>query len=71
MLGRCWRVITHLDEVDHSLLIAAIIGGLGGLVVAALRDLPLWAYQSSASFFSIAVSFLLLRHSVLRNDDDE
>jgi hypothetical protein len=60
------RMIRNFDGVDGVLLGAAVLGGLGGVVLAMLKAHPYWTYSVSALYFLIAVSFLLLRHGVLR-----
>lgn len=59
--------IRRLDLVDLALIGAAVVGGLGGLFIAIVKELGDWAYRSSALYFFIAILFLLFRHFVLRS----
>ena len=61
------RGILNLCWVDLSLIFAAIVGGLGGIIVAAVGNLPLWAHRTSVLFFGISILFLFIRHFVIRS----
>jgi len=61
------RGIFNRDWIDLSLIFAAVVGGLGGIIVATFGQLPPWAYKASALFLAIAVLFQFIRHVVIRS----